>query len=245
VRPSLSDRWSLARSVCWSIHALTLSGICVGLVSLVAVMDGSPRLAVGMLLLAMVIDGLDGPLARRADIRQVLPRFNGETLDIAIDYVTCVIVPAAFAWQFELVPHSAVGVVALGLLVATSALWFARTDMMTTDKWFRGFPAAWNMVIPTLWLLGASAGVTVGVLVVLSLLQLTDIEFAHPVQVDRWRAENLTAMSVWTVGLLVATIRWPETTPWTNVVLVIGPTWMALSTAVHDIERRRAVVAST
>jgi phosphatidylcholine synthase len=231
--------------VCWTIHLLTLSGICVGMVSLVAVMDGSPRLAVGMLLLAMVIDGLDGPLARRADIRRVLPQFDGETLDIAIDYVTCVIVPAAFAWQFELVPRSAIGVVALGVLVSTSALWFARADMMTPDKWFRGFPAAWNMVIPTLWLMDAGQAVVVVVVLVLSVVQLTDIEFAHPVQVDRWRTENLAAMTLWSAALLVGTIAWPDTARWTELALVVGPLWIVVSTAVRDIERRRAPVAST
>jgi phosphatidylcholine synthase len=214
------------------------------MVALVAVMDGSPRLAVGMLLLAMVIDGLDGPLARRADIRRVLPQFDGETLDIAIDYVTCVIVPAAFAWQFGLVPRSAAGVVALGVLVATSALWFARTDMMTADKWFRGFPAAWNMVIPTLWLVDAGHAVVVVVLMVLSVVQLTDIEFAHPVQVDRWRTENLAAMTLWSAALLVGTLAWPDTERWTDVLLVVGPAWIVVSTAVRDIERRRTPVAS-
>lgn len=231
--------------MCWTIHLLTLSGICVGMVGLVAVMDGSPRLAVGLLLLAMVIDGLDGPLARRADIRRVLPQFDGETLDIAIDYVTCVIVPAAFAWQFGLVPRSAIGVVTIGVLVATSALWFARTDMMTPDKWFRGFPAAWNMVIPTLWLVDAGTAVVVVALVVLSVLQLTDIEFAHPVQVDRWRAENLAAMTSWTAALLMGTLAWPETARWTQIALVIGPAWILVSTAVRDVERRRTPVVST
>lgn len=231
--------------MCWTIHLLTLSGICVGMVALVAVMDGSPRLAVGMLLLAMVIDGLDGPLARRADIRRVLPQFDGETLDIAIDYVTCVIVPAAFAWQFGLVPRSAIGVIALGVLVSTSALWFARTDMMTPDKWFRGFPAAWNMVIPTLWLVDAGEAVVVVVVLVLSVVQLTDIEFAHPVQVDRWRAENLAAMTLWSAALLVGTVAWPDTARWTEVALVAGPLWIVASTAVRDIERRRTPIAST
>lgn len=214
------------------------------MLALVAVLDGSPRLAVIMLVLAQVIDGLDGPLARHWDIATVLPKYDGYILDLVIDYVTCVLVPAAFAWQFVVVPHNGPGQVAIAAVLATSALWFSRTDMMTDDHWFRGFPAVWNMIIPTLWLFQANHTVAIIVILGLSALSMSDVEFAHPVQVHKWRVENIGFMALWIVVMVALTAVAPDRSVWGDVALLIGPAWVIGSTAVHDIERRRSLVAS-
>ncbi|MFN6121886.1 MAG: CDP-alcohol phosphatidyltransferase family protein, partial [Actinomycetes bacterium] len=174
-------------SACRAIHLLTASGILVGMLSIIAVLDGSPRAAVLLLVLAQVIDGIDGPLARRYDVKNVMPKYDGYILDLVIDYVTCVLVPAVFAWQFGLLPDGPLGEISIAVMLVTSAMWFSRTDMMTTDHWFRGFPAVWNMVIPTLWLLETPAPLTAIIVLVLSALSMTDVEFAHPVQAAQWR----------------------------------------------------------
>ena len=86
-----------------SIHGLTVTGILAGMAALVAVLDKSPTAAVVWMMIAVLIDGIDGPIARRWMSNSELPRFDGYILDLVIDYVTCVVVPAAFMWQFEIV----------------------------------------------------------------------------------------------------------------------------------------------
>lgn len=212
------------------------------MVALIGVLDGSPRLAVGMLVVAQLIDGIDGPLARRWDIAEVLPKYDGYLLDLVIDYVTCVLVPAVFAWQFHVVPHSAQGKIAIALLLGTSALWFSRTDMMTDDHWFRGFPAVWNLVVPTLWLTSLTGGIAVIVLVVLSLLSLTDVEFAHPVQVVRQRRAHIAFMAWWIAAVVGLTIVAPWRSLATDVLLLFGPAWVATTTLLREQERRRSLL---
>ena len=87
------------RRVAWSIHALTASGVVVGLLGLVAVSEGRPREALMWIIAAIVLDGLDGPLARRINCREVLPEMDGYVLDLVVDFVTCVVLPAMFVLQ--------------------------------------------------------------------------------------------------------------------------------------------------
>lgn len=226
-------------SVCRLIHALTVSGIVVGMLALLAVVDDAPRAAVLWLVLAQVIDGIDGPLARRFDISTVIPRYDGHILDIVIDYVTCVLVPVTFVWQFDLVPHNAAGGLIIAFVLTSSAMWFSRTDMQTDDNWFRGFPAGWNLVVPTLWLLDASFEVTAVVLLALSVLSVSDVEFAHPMQVVRHRPVSVAAMVVWLGAIVGLTIDAPrEPTLVTAALLLVGPLWIVGQTAARFVAGR-------
>lgn len=196
------------------------------MLALMAVLDGSPRSAVLLLVIAQVIDCIDGPLARRFDVASSTPRYDGYVLDLVIDYVTCVFVPVTFAWHFNVLPHNIVGEITVALMLTTSALWFSRTDMMTADHWFRGFPGVWNLVVPTLWLLHSPGEVSVIVLVGLSLLTMSDVEFAHPVQVIRRRPATITFTMVWIGAIVVFTLLdSPQPTVLMSAVLLAGPLW--------------------
>lgn len=220
-------------SACRAIHGLTASGILAGMLAIIAVLDGSPRAAVLLLLLAQVIDGIDGPLACHYDIRAVIPKYDGYILDLVIDFVTCVLVPAVFAWQFMVVPHNALGEVSIALMLTTSAMWFSRTDMMTDDHWFRGFPGVWNLVVPTLWLLDAPHGVAAVVLLGLSVLSMTDVQFAHPVQAEQWRRANIGFLGLWMATMFALTLEWPFRHRFGDIALMAGPAWIAVSTVMR------------
>ncbi|MFZ9541250.1 MAG: CDP-alcohol phosphatidyltransferase family protein [Ilumatobacteraceae bacterium] len=173
-----------------ALHAFTATGALVGMAALVAVLDGSARLAILWLLVAQLIDGVDGPLARRLLPEEATTRFDGYVLDLVIDFVTCVLVPAAFLWQFEMIPHDRYGMFVVAVMLLASSLWFSRTDQMTDDGHFRGFPSAWNMVVPSLWILGGAQLPASVVIVLLSILTLSNVEFAHPVRARSWRSWN-------------------------------------------------------
>ena len=160
------------------MHAFTALGIVAAMLALRDVLTEHPDYAILWLLLTLVIDGVDGPVARALLVEQRAPRIDGNILDLIIDYVTCVIVPACFMYEFEVVPQNNVGIAVLCLMVFTSAIWFARRDMMTADYWFRGFPAAWNMVAPVMFVLEARTGVG-AVVTSSSLLSLTNMPYPH------------------------------------------------------------------
>jgi len=232
---------SSPRDMSLALHAFTATGVLVGMAALVAVLDGSARMAIIWLLVAQLIDGIDGPLARRLLPDEATTKFDGYVLDLVIDFVTCVLVPAAFLWQFRMVNHDRSGMIAIAALLMFSCLWFSRTDQQDDDSWFHGFPAAWNMVVPTLWLLDSSPTVTMVVVASLSILTMTNVQFAHPVRVVQWRIWNMTAISVWVIGVLLGTIWSPQVPALVIALVVIGPVMVAVATLARRVELTRDI----
>ena len=180
----------------WAVHALTASGVIVGYIGLNSVIGGHARAAILWLIGALVLDGIDGPIARKLDVRSRIPTLNGNSLDLIIDYFTCTIVPVAFLYRFDIMPDDTVVPTGFAILFV-SALWMARTDQETPDGWFNGFPAEWNMIIPTLFLIRADPWVNLAVCVIFIGLTLSRVQFAHPVSVRRHRPISLTFMLAW------------------------------------------------
>ncbi len=193
----------------WLVHLFTTTGIVVGMLALQAVFNRKPKEAIFFLLLTQIIDGIDGPMARGVDIVARVPRIDGYVLDLVIDYVTCVVVPAAFLHQFDLLP-SPISLPLAGLVVFLSAIWFSRTDMMTDDNWFRGFPATWNLVAPTFFLLDTPKLLNAAFTLLLCVLMITNVKFPHPVRSEGGRIFTLPITVAWLVAMAWATQRLPN-----------------------------------
>ncbi|HQV58455.1 MAG TPA: hypothetical protein PKV27_10610, partial [Ilumatobacteraceae bacterium] len=131
----------------WLVHCFTATGAICGMLGLIAVSDYQPREAVLWLAVAMILDGIDGPAARAWDVKNTVPRIDGYTLDLIIDFVTCIVIPVIFLHRFDVLPKGwSLGIGAFVLFM--SALWMSRTDQMSDDHWFNGFPCEWNMIVP-------------------------------------------------------------------------------------------------
>lgn len=227
-----------------TIHVLTVTGILAGMAALVSVLENKPVNAVLWLLVALVIDGIDGPIARRWLTNSPKPRFDGYILDLVIDYVTCVIVPAAFLWQFKLVSHGNIGQIAIAAVIGSSALWFSQTDIESKDHFFRGFPAAWNMVVPTLWVLDAGTEFNLAVTFSLAVLTLSNIEFAHTLKVTRLRALNFVSTLIWMSSIATYSILDREIGSLDRLVILLGPCGLAVSVIDRIVEKRRQILPS-
>ena len=182
------------------LHVLTASGAAAGLVALQAVFNGQWREALLWLIVCQVLDGLDGPIARKIDVTIHAPRIDGHVLDLVVDYLTCVVVPVALLARLEMLPlHYEVWVA--GAIFITSALWFARVDQETDDHWFNGFPAVWNLVVPSFLILGASPQTVMIFSILLCALQLTTIKIPHLVRVSWMRNLTLPLTVIYLVNL--------------------------------------------
>jgi phosphatidylcholine synthase len=207
----------------WLVHAITASGLVAGMLALVAVVEGRASAAIDWLLVATLIDTVDGPLARSWGVAEALPLIDGHVLDTVVDFVGTVAVPLAFLWRFELLPYGlALPVVSVAFV--TSALWFSRTDMMTDDNWFNGFPTAWNLVVPTLFLMQGAPLVNGVIVMVLAMLQLTNVKFVHPGRVVELRPLTLAVTATWVVAIAVLA-EMQELPWWGPAALLIGPTY--------------------
>lgn len=155
------------------------------------------------LTVAFVVDGIDGPLARRYAVTENAPIIDGVLLDLIVDFLTYVMIPAYALYGSGLLPGWTGWVVVL-LIPFASALYFADTRMKTEDKSFRGFPACWNMVALALLVIVPPWEVILSLVVVLSVAQFLNLKFVHPVRTMRWRWLTLPVALVWTGSIALA-----------------------------------------
>ena len=187
----------------FAIHILTASGAALALLALILATGGQWTAMFVCLGLALIVDGVDGQLARAYKVAEVLPRWSGDTLDIVVDFVTYVFVPAyAIAGSGLLLPGLALpaGIV----IVITGAMYFADREMKTADNFFRGFPALWNLAAFYIDVLKPSELITAAIVAMLAALTFAPIRFLHPLRVTRLRALNIVLLTVWGVLALIS-----------------------------------------
>jgi phosphatidylcholine synthase len=194
----------------YALHVMTASGAAAGLLALQAVIDNNVRAALLWLLACQVLDGLDGPIARKIDVVFNAPRVDGNVLDLIVDYLTCVVVPVALMIRLNMLPSEFQTLIAAAVLLL-SALWFARTDIETEDHWFNGFPAVWNLAVPTFLIFDISQRTTAIVTILLAVSQLTNIKFPHLVRVVHWRHITLPFGVLYTLTLFILSWNYSDT----------------------------------
>lgn len=198
------------RALAFSVHVLTASGAALALLALIAATQGDWPLMFLWLGVALVVDAVDGPLARAANVAEVLPRWSGETLDLVVDYTTYVFIPAYAVAVCKLMPDSLALAAAMAIAV-TGTIYFADRSMKTADNFFRGFPAVWNVIVFYLLLLRPASEVTAAVIALLSVLTFVPIRFVHPFRVQRLRTVTVALLALW--GVLAFAAVWLGLTP--------------------------------
>lgn len=187
----------------FSVHVLTASGAFLAFLALVAAGEHRFEAMFWWLGAALFVDGIDGPIARKLDVQAVLPNWSGVMLDNVIDYVTYVLIPAYALYESGMigVPMS---FVAAGLIVISSAIYYADTGMKTEECFFSGFPVAWNMVVFTLFVVEPGQTIAIAAILISVLLTFLPINFLHPVRVVRLRKFNLGVFAIWSVLSVIA-----------------------------------------
>jgi phosphatidylcholine synthase len=186
--------WPMAKA--FSVHILTASGSFLAFLSVVAASEEQFVLMWWWLGLALFVDGIDGPIARRLNVKELLPNWSGELLDCIIDYITYVLIPA-FALYKSGFMGEGLSFLSAAIIVITSAIYYADTGMKTKENFFRGFPVVWNMAVFVLFALSPGEWVSFAVVVVMAVLTFMPINFLHPVRVVRLRAINLPVTLLW------------------------------------------------
>ncbi|MBI1219070.1 MAG: phosphatidylcholine synthase [Rhodobacteraceae bacterium] len=181
----------------FSVHLLTATGAVFSMLAMLAAVDGKWSLMFLWLVVAFIVDGIDGPLARRYAVKIHAPQIDGVLLDLIIDYLTYVFIPAFALFKSGLLPGWT-GWIAIFVITYGSVVYFADTRMKTKDNSFSGFPACWNMVAVVIFALKPDFWVTLAVVVILAAAMFTRLKFIHPVRTDRWRQVSLPIAVAWT-----------------------------------------------
>lgn len=209
----------------FSVHAFTALGAITGLFALAAILDGRIGQGLIWLIICQVLDGFDGPIARRLDVKTHAPQINGQTLDLVIDYVTCVVIPVILMIQLEILPPGWEIFIA-GLIFFTSALWFARSDQESDDFWFNGFPASWNLVIPSFIILEISHTLIIVISILFSIAQLTNLKFPHLIRVRTLRPLTLFLATIYFSTLAFLSFVFPDGPDALKPILAIAPVYI-------------------
>lgn len=190
----------------FSVHLLTASGSFLAFLSLVAASDMRWTAMFWWLGLALLVDGIDGPIARKLEVKHVLPTWSGDTLDNIIDYVTYVLIPAFALYQSGFMGEG-LSFLSAAIIVVSSAIYYADTGMKTAENFFKGFPVVWNMIVFTLFVISPGEYVSFAVVVISAVLTFTPLHFLHPVRVKRLRPLNLGIFLAWCAFGLVALLQ--------------------------------------
>src|SRR5277367_6682861 len=202
----------------FAVHIFTACGAGCALLALMAAVEAQwPRMFL-WLGLALIIDGIDGTFARRLHVAEVLPRWSGDVLDLVVDILNYVFVPAYAIASSGLLPDLVA--IPLGIvIVVTGSLYFADRLMKTSDHYFRGFPAVWNVAAFYLFLLKPEPWLGAALIAVLAALTFMPFHVLHPVRIAHWRALTVTAMIAWTLLAIFAVAKDLAPGFWTVVAL--------------------------
>lgn len=180
-----------------SIHWLTATGAVFAMLALLEAARADWPMMFVWLVVAFAVDGVDGPLARKYDVKHNAPRFDGVLLDLIIDYLTYVFIPAFALFQSGLLPGWP-GWLAIIVVTFASALYFADTGMKTKDNSFAGFPGCFNMVVIVMFAIAPPPPVILAIVLVCAVAMFLPLKFIHPVRTERWRLLSLPVALAWT-----------------------------------------------
>jgi phosphatidylcholine synthase len=204
----------------YGVHVFTALGASLGFLALYAVISGNLTEAFWWLGAALFVDAADGPMARALNVRETASRYDGALLDLVVDFITYVFVPAAMLLRPEVMPHP-YGLVAGLMITIGSALYFADTTMKTDDWWFRGFPAVWNVVVFYIVVFAPHVVVSMVIVVVATALMFLPVIFVHPVRVTRWRVLTMAMLGLWAVGAVGALLQRLTPDLWVKAALMV------------------------
>jgi phosphatidylcholine synthase len=190
----------------FAVHIFTASGAGCALLALFAAVQADWLEMFIWLGIALVIDGIDGSFARRLHVADVLPRWSGDVLDLVVDILNYVFVPAYALAASGLLPDAAA--IPLGIvIVVTGSLYFADRLMKTSDYYFRGFPALWNVAAFYLFLLKPAPWVAAAAVAALAALTFVPFHVVHPLRIAHLRVLTTAAMIAWALLAAYAVVR--------------------------------------
>ncbi|MEF9603000.1 CDP-alcohol phosphatidyltransferase family protein [Paracoccus sp. PXZ] len=222
-----------------AVHLLTATGAVLSMLALLAAVRGEWSQMFFWLVVALIVDGVDGPLARRYHVKTNWPTYDGMLMDLIIDYLTYVFIPAYALFMSGLLPGWT-GWIAIIAITSGSVIYFADTRMKTRDNSFAGFPACWNMVVLVLFALKPDFWLTLAIVVALTITMFTNVKFIHPMRTERWRAVSLPVTVAW-VGFSVWAVLvdfHPES--FARWGLLLSSLWLIFAGLAQQLTERRA-----
>ena len=220
------------------VHLFTATGAVFAMLAMLAAVEEKWSLMFLWLVVAFVVDGVDGPLARRYHVKTMAPQIDGVLMDLIIDYLTYVFIPAYALFKSGLLPGWT-GWIAIIVITFASAVYFADTRMKTRDNSFSGFPGCWNMVVIVLFAVSPEFWTILAIVMVFAVTMFLPVKFVHPVRTERWRNVTLPVALAWT--FFAGWAAWVDFHPesWAHWGLILTSLYLILAGAVQQLTEPR------
>lgn len=217
----------LQRCAAFGVHLFTGFGSVCGLLALLSASDGAWERCFGWLGIALIIDGADGPLARKLAVEKVLPRFSGKVLDQIVDYLNYVTVPAYVLARSEILPRE-VRLPSAAAVMLVSLYHFSDTGSKSGEGYFVGFPTLWNIAVLYCFVLAVPPGPALLFLLLCALLTFIPFYWLHPVRVKRLRPLTLGVASLWAAAAVAAVLHGFPGSPWQQLIFAGAALYFAI-----------------
>ena len=216
------------------VHFLTATGAVFAMLAMLAAIDLKWDLMFLWLVVAFAVDGIDGPLARRYHVKHYASAFDGVLLDLIIDYLTYVFIPAFALFKSDLLPGWT-GWFAIIVITFASAMYFADTRMKTKDNSFSGFPGCWNMMVLVMFAIKPDFWIILSLVTILSVAMFLPLKFIHPVRTERWRMMSLPMAFAWT--FFAGWAAWVDFHPesWAHWGLIVTTAYLLVAGILQQI----------
>tara|TARA_R110002072_G_scaffold210155_1_gene367737 strand:- start:180 stop:875 length:696 start_codon:yes stop_codon:yes gene_type:complete len=216
------------------VHMFTATGAVFAMLAMLAAVEANWSLMFLWLVVALIVDGIDGPMARKYDVKTKAPIIDGVLLDLIIDYLTYVFIPAFALFKSGLLPGWT-GWVAIIVITFASVLYFADTRMKTSDASFSGFPGCWNMLAVVVFATRPDFWMILALIVVFSVAMFVPVKFVHPVRTARWRGLTLFMALAWiALAIWAAWLDFAQPTG-VSVALVVSSVYLFGAGAVQQV----------
>ena len=207
------------------VHLLTGFGVLAGFFALISVINNNQSNAFLWLGLAFLIDSIDGTLARKFNVKKNFPNIDGKMLDSIIDFFNYVIVPAITIYWFKLVPDNLL-IFIPSILILVSIYSYVNLNVMTSDHYYNGFPAIWNVVVLYFYIFGTSQITNLVILIFLLILKFSPLKCIHPLRVKKFKSLSIIFSILWFItSILLILIKDLNTNPVYEVFLMF--LWVA------------------
>ena len=184
------------------VHLFTALGVVFGFLALLATVNQEIPEAFLWLALALFVDGVDGTLARAANVKDNTPEIDGAVLDNIIDYLNYVVVPVFIFYTLEMVPGSYLMISSAAILLV-SCFTFINTKTKTEDFYFSGFPANWNIIVLYFYILDSTPWINLFIVLLFCVLTFIPFKYVHPFRVIEFRKTTLLITFIWMVTTTV------------------------------------------
>ena len=221
----------------WAVHAYTAMGLPLALLSALALVHGDPVRFWVINCLAVFVDATDGTLARRLEVKQVVPSFDGRRLDDIVDFITFTFLPVLFLVLMDMFPTGWTWAVACPLLA--SGYGFCQ-ERAKTDESFVGFPSYWNIGVLYLWLLQTTPWVNLCVITFFSALVFVPVHYVYPTRTQLWKPITVWGGYAWALVMLLLALQ--PTAPWAHTTAVLSLAYPIYYFCISAVNHRKNAV---